>query len=476
MNFMQFALILWARRRILLLTLGGTFLTTLGVSLVLPKTYTASVSVVVDYKGTDPLTGVMLPAQLMPGYMATQVDIISSHSVALRVVDRLKLADVPLVREQFVDATDGQGSIRDWLADSLLEDLDVKPSRESSVINIEFGGADPQFAAELANGFAESYIQASLELKVDPARRQAGWFDEQIKGLRETLEKAQQRLSALQRESGIVAADDRLDLENARLAEISSQLVAAQAQTYDSESRLRQMNEASDKKRLHELPDILGNNLLQSMKADLGRAEGKLAETAERYGSNHPQYQSAAAEVATLRGKITAEINTAKGSIEQSADLTRQREQDLQQALDEQKSRILELKRQRDQVAVLTREVESAQRAYETAMQRASQVRLESQIDQSNIAILNPAIPPLKPSKPKILLNLILSIFLGTMLGVGFALMTELLDRRVRSGADLVEGLGLPVLAEMPSAQTERIRHPILGRLFGRLAAVISTG
>lgn len=467
MNFMQFAFILWARRRILLLTLGITFVTTLGVSLLLPKTYTASVSVVVDTKGTEPVTGMLLPAQLIPGYMATQVDVISSHNVAMKVVDRLKLTDVAQVRERFNEATDGQGSIRDWLADGLLKNLDVKPSRESSVINIEFAGSDPQFAAELANAFAESYIQTNLELKVDPARRQAGWFDEQIRGLREGLEKSQQRLSALQRETGIVAADDRLDVENARLAEISSQLVVAQAQTYDSESRLRQMSEASKKKRLHELPDILGSSLLQSMKADLGRAEGKLAEAAERYGNNHPQYQAAAAEVAALRSKITAEINTVKGSIEQSAAMARQREQDLQRALDEQKNRILELKQQRDQVAVMTRGVEGAQRAYDSAMQRASQVHLESQLEQGNIAILNPAIPPLKPSKPKILLNLILSIFLGTMLGVGFTLMAELLDRRVRSSFDLVEGLGLPVLVELPAPRMEGARYPLLERLFG---------
>lgn len=465
MNLNQFIVILWARRKILLLTLGATVLTTLAVSLVMPKTYVASVSVVVDYKGTDPLTGLMLPAQLMPGYMATQVDIISSHNVALKVVDRLKLADIPLVREQFAEATEGKGSIRDWLADALLKDLEVKPSRESSVIAISFAGQDPEYAAALANAFAEAYIQTGLELKVDPARRQAAWFEEQIQSLRGNLARAQEKLSAFQKEKGIAVADSRLDIESARLAEISSQLVLAQSQVYDSQSRLKLMNDADANKQLQALPDILQNSLLQSMKADLTRAEGKLAEIGGRYSGNHPQYQSAQAEVESLRGKIAGEIRTAMGAIQQTAELAQQRERELQGALENQKQRILELKQHHDEVDVLLKEVESAQHAYDLAMQRASQVHLESQMDQSNLAVLNPAIPPLQPSKPKLLLNLLLSVFLGSLLGTGAALLAELLDRRIRAIEDITEGAGLPVLAELPPPEDRSSR---LGRLAER--------
>ena len=88
MNFSQFILILRARYKIILSILTITVLTTLVVSLLLPKTYKATTALLLNYKGTDPVTGVTLPAQLMPGYMATQVDIINSPSTALKVVDQ----------------------------------------------------------------------------------------------------------------------------------------------------------------------------------------------------------------------------------------------------------------------------------------------------------------------------------------------------------------------------------------------------
>ena len=467
MNFSQLILILLARKYMILLTLLVTVATTTVISLLLPKSYTGTASVLVDFKGTDPITGMTLPAQLLPGYMATQVDIITSHNVALKVVDRLKIDKVPDVIEKFNEEAEGKGNIRDWLADSLLGDLEVLPSQESSVIVVSFSGADPEFAATLANTFVWAYIQANLELKVDPARQQATWFDEQIKGLRTKVEEAQKRLSDYHRESGLMpmAMDGRLDVESARLAELSSQLVAAQTQTYDSVTRQRQISGAHAKGKLGELPEILNNSLIQGMKSDLARAEGKLAETSGRLDRNHPQYQSAMAEVQSLKQKIAAEIQTAKGSIENAAVQAQQRENELKKALAEQKARVMELKQQHDRSDLLTQEMTSAQAALDSTTQRANQIRLESQRNVTDIAVLNPAIAPIKPSKPKVVLNIILSVLLGSMLGVGFGFLAEMTDRRVRSTDDITEGLGLPVLATIT---TPRRRS---GQLFRRRRA-----
>src|SRR5687767_6046561 len=142
MNFHQFLLILRARRWILISTLLLAVGATVLVSLLLPKTYKGTAAVLINYKGLDPVTGMMMPGQLMAGYMATQIDIISSKNVAMRVVERLRLAESPAVIAQFNEATGGAGDVRDWLADLLLTKLEIIPSRESSVVNISFAGSD----------------------------------------------------------------------------------------------------------------------------------------------------------------------------------------------------------------------------------------------------------------------------------------------------------------------------------------------
>ena len=435
------------------------------LSLVLPKHYSAAVSLVVDAKAADPVTGALLPVQMLPGYLPTQIDIIRSHSVALKVVDRLHLADLTEVREQFHADTGGAGTIRDWLADQLLDKLDARPSRESNVVEVSYSSADPQAAAAIANAFAEAYIRTSLELKVDPARQQAGWFDEQVAELRKALEGAQQRLSQYQSEHKILASDaERLDLENVKLAELSSQLVAAQNAMYAASTRRSQMGNAAQHDKVDEMPDILANPLVQNLKAELVRSEAKLADIGGRYGTNHPLYVGAVAERDSLLRKLTIEMSTAKGSINQAAAIADRQVGALQSAVEQQKARVLELNQQRDKLAILTRDVESARTAYDAVMGRKAHVRLESEINQTDIAVLNPAIPPLRPVFPMLALNLVLAVVLGLLVGAAVALLVELADRRLRLPADLAGELDIAVLAVLQRQPRIR-RHKNLPRL-----------
>jgi succinoglycan biosynthesis transport protein ExoP len=274
MSFGHFLLILRARWKVAVLTVLAVFLATLAASLLLPKKYTATTSLVVDFKGMDPVLGIILPAQLMPGYMATQVDIIQSHKVAVDVVNALRLTASPAAREQWREDTDGLGTPEDWLADVLLMKLDVKPSRESNIIEISWTGGDADFAAIVANAFASAYIKANLALRVNPARQAAALFDEQLGGLRDDLEKAQARLNEYQRKKGYSSADERLDVENSRLTELSAQYAAAQASAADATSRQRQLSEFLDRGTNPEsLPDVLASPVVQNLKTSLAASE-----------------------------------------------------------------------------------------------------------------------------------------------------------------------------------------------------------
>ena len=442
MNFSQFLLILQARKKIIFLTLIVTVLATLSVSLLLPKSYKATSSLVMNYKGVDPVTGLAMPGQLLPGYMATQIDIISSKNVALRVVDHLGLANSPAVIEQFNAATEGKGTVRDWLANLLLKKLEIVPSRESSVVDISFKGSDPQFVAAVANAFSDEYQKVSIQLKVEPMKKAASYFDEQTKMLRDNVEKAQNRLSKYQQENGIVSVDNRLDVESNRLNDLSAQLVMAQGQLMEANSRQRMAAGGNG----GESPDVASNPLIQSLKMGLGNAEAKLAELGQRLDKNHPQYQSAKAEADKLRADLREQLRITSNSVGNAAQIQQQREASVRAALAAQKSKVLELNRTRDEMGVLQKDVESAQRAFDVTSQRFSQTKIEGQSDQSDIAVLNPAVPPIEPSSPRVLMNTLLSIVLGTFLGIGLALLIEMLDRRVRSDHDLADLLQVPVL------------------------------
>ncbi|MHB1084281.1 MAG: chain length determinant protein EpsF [Thiobacillus sp.] len=456
MNFIQFLLILNARKGIILGVLLLTVAVTAAVSLWLPKEYTATTTLIIDSKSKDPFSGQLLPSQMFPGYMATQLDVIQSSNVALKVVRDLKLADSPGTHEQFMEATEGKGDINQWLGDLLLKKLDVEPSRESSVINISFSGTNPQFAAAMANAFAKTYIDTSLEMRLAPAKQTADWFDQQIVQLREKLDQAQQNLTAYQRDKGIVESEERLDVETRRMGDLAGQMVAAQSAAFDASSRTR--NSSS-------LPEVTNNPVVQGLKAQVAQGEGKLAELAGRVGANHPEFLRLQAEVNTYKVKLATELGTATRGVGATAGAARQRYNELSGAFDKQKARVLGLKQQREEASLLARDLENAQRIYDSALQRYGQSRMEAQSTQTDIAVLNPAVAPTESSKPRVFLNILLSLFLGTLLGVGIGFLVELLDRRVRSGQDIAAGLDIPVLAEV-TKKGRRLRA--LRRIFSR--------
>ncbi len=451
MNFTQFLLILKARAKIVLGVLGFVVLATLVINLLLPKIYKATTSLVLNYKGADPVTGLTVPAQLMPGYMATQIDIITSRNVALKVVEQLKFAENKSAQKQFTDATGGKGDIRGWFADKLLGGLEAKPSRESSVIEISFSGTDPEFAATMANAFAEAYQQTNIQLKAEPSQRASEFLDEKTKILRRNLEEANAKMSMYQQEKGLTSVMGNLDVESARLNELSSQLVSAQSQSFDSESRKRGTRGNGD-----ESPDVAANPIVQNLKIAITQAESKFSELSQRLGSSHPQYQSAEAELNKLKSQLLEQTRRATTTIGGSARISQQLESELRAAVNAQKARVLELNRSRDELSVLQRDVENAQRAVDSASQRLTQTTMEGSVNQADIAVLNPAVAPQRHSSPSIKFNLVLAAFLGTLLGIAAGLLAEMSDRRVRSREDMSELLEVPVLAVINSKKPKK--------------------
>lgn len=427
-----------ARFRVLLFVLGATVLVTTVVSLLLPKTYVATVAMLVDSKDDQSMSNtVEAHVRERIGYLQTQADIIGSQNVARKVVNKLGLAEQPESRAAFEKATDGEGSIEDWLTVGLLKELKVDTS-QSSVIYIAFPSEDPKFAAQIANAFAKAYMDTALELRVEPSRQTAAWFDEQMKGLRANLEQAQTRLTDFQKAKGLV--DERYDVETLALSDLATEVARAQG------------------RRAGIAPPENGYAaaVSQNVRAELLRAESRLQELSTRLGSNHPSYQRQLAETELLRTRLHSETGRNPGG---QTLQNQRRVAELRGELDAQQSRVLELKQSRYQLGVLARDVEIAQKAYETALQHSVDKRVESRASLTNINILHTAVAPFNPTRPRIGLNILLSVVVGSLLGLCIIYLMEMFDHRVRSQGDLKSELLVPVLADLSAWEPASARR-----------------
>ena len=120
-----------------------------------------------------------------------------------------------------------------------------------------------------------------------------------------------------------------------------------------------------------------------------------------------------------------------------------------------------EIKAQRDDMSVLQREVDAAQKALDLVLQRLTQTNLESQAQQANVSILTPATVPSTPFRPKPTLNIVVGALLGLVVGVLAVLTLEIAHRPIRSPEDLMTAANMPVLAVLPPADSRRSRRLI---------------
>ena len=441
----QFLVILAARWRTALLVFLGFIALGLAASLLMPKRYTATAAVLIDIRSPDPVVNGMSQGMLAPGYMATQVEEIQSERVTRRVIVALGMDKDAELRRNWVDDVHGKGDFEAWLSERLQKKLEVTPSREANVITIGFSSPDPAHSARVADAFMQAYIDTALELKVEPARAYNDLFDGRARQLREALETAQARLSDYQKSHGLINNGDRLDVENQRLTDLSTQLVVLQSTAAQNQGKRAQAGSHATA-----MPEVLADPVVAQLSSQQSAEEAHLQELQARYGERNPDVAAQRARIAALKAKYDAAVARASGTLAVNAGVTDAQVADVQRAIVDQRARVMALQGLRDEASVYKRDVDNAQAAYTAVQERVSQMGVESQNTRTNVSVLKHATEPASPSSPKLLRNLAVAIFLGAFTGIAVALVRELRDRRVRTVVDVEQELRQPLLMVLP--------------------------
>jgi chain length determinant protein EpsF len=440
----------------------------------MPKRFYSETTAVLDQPLPENAAAAAGGAAGITYFLATQRDVVGSRAVAQRVItnldlerdpdkarrliggDNIFLAALSTVRgwiaRLFASGEDAPQSLHEWLIENLVKNLSVSSGRDSKLLRVGFTSSDPQFSAAAANAMMRAFLEVNVHLKSAPARSETAWLDGQLKELREDLAKAETKLSEFQQSKGIIATDERLDSENLRLADLSAQLAMAQADAFSSDARRRQLADfASGRGRIADAPaEVITSSVVMRLREDIAQREAKLADMSRELGPNHPRYKTAAGELDNLRGQLGSEMRSMAQGLATQGSISGSREAGLRAALEKQKGRLLGMKRDREQVSMLARDVDNAQRSYNSAVQRISQARIEAASERPNAALVDEAAVPIRPASPRTMLNLAIGCALGLLLGLGAALQLESAQRQVRSGEDLAEILGVPILAVLP--------------------------
>jgi uncharacterized protein involved in exopolysaccharide biosynthesis len=327
----------------------------------------------------------------------------------------------------------------------------VEPVRNTRLVEIQVDDPDPKLAAEVANALASAYVHQNLELKLGAARDALTWLTAQVQDLKSKVNESELTLQRYREQSGLVAVEEKTSLTTKKLAEFNSNYVDAKAKRLEMETRLAELRRASQQPELLESsPIVMNNPLIQRLKGQLVELEVTRSKLLKTFRDKHPEVVKVQSQIDEISQRIREEVGRLALSLESEYNALKARENAMVQAVNQYRDEAQSLAKKEIQYGILKREADSNQQLYDVLLKRLKETGLSQGLDSSNVRIVEPAVTPIRPVKPRKLLNLAVGVVLGLLTGLVLAFFVEYMDDTVRAPEHVEQVIGVPVFALIP--------------------------
>jgi len=373
-------------------------------------------------------------------YIETQQEIIKSRRIAYRVMKNLGLRNT----EEFAKAKDP--------LDALLKKLKVELVRDTRILKINVEDESPKKAANIANEFAKVYVNSNIALKVQASSDAEGWLKDEVEKQKAKVRDNEIALQDYKEKNDIVSVANKENIINDALAKLNSNYVEAQRKKIKAEAAYKSLVEA-DKASLEldslskSLPD---NEIFMQLKKEYLSQQALLVEYQKVYKNKHPKMIKLLENIAYLESRIKNEVDIIKGNIKAEYEQSEEEEMKLKSSLEDKKKEALDLERRIIGYNALKRELDTNERILDIVLNRLKETSISQQIQTNNVRVQDLAEVPRKPVKPRKQLNVMFSVILGMIGGIGLALFREYMDITIKDSNDIVTMLQLPILGSVP--------------------------
>ena len=413
---------------------------TAGIAKMMPKTYAATATLMVNYESNDPLAARGIQTGPVPAYISTEMELMQSSAVLLPVVDKLNLtAD----QNYAAGYRSGTGDLRDWVKDVLSKGLEIDQGRfGSQLIYITASARDPVLAASIANTVADTYLEQQRQRVYGPASERAKNYAQELAELKHKVSVAQDQVTSFRQKNGVTDAA-------AQANNVEGDLLASLEQRYQEAQNQRRAAEVAANGDRTSSRAVMASTIIQGLKAQLNEQTTKLAQLRSTMGLAHPKVIELQNQITATRKSLNEEIAANGNNASSDLVAARQLEQKLAAAVEEQRTKVLGVRKLQDEGTKYVLELESAQSVYKRALDGYDQIMFATGEHYTNVNFISRAVPAMKAIKPNKIKLVMLGMLFGLFVGLGAPFIYELIfDRRVRCRDDFERGFGVPVLSE----------------------------
>jgi polysaccharide biosynthesis transport protein len=447
----------------------------LVVTLLDTKRYTASASVQINDQSQRVLgNDEEIQSQVNSSWdtdrsLQTQVDMLKSRALATRVMKRLHLEGNARFYEQMEVAPPGPGgtsptSLRELTIGLLRGNMDIRLPRNSRIATITFNSTDQQLSAQVANAYAEEFIQASLQQRYDSSSYARNFVANQLQEAKGKLEQSERNLNNYARSAGLIrtrevgASGDGKDsgsgassVTTASLLQLNAAASQARASRIGAEAKLRSISSKS----LFADREAMSNPAVQSLFTQRAEVEAKLQDELTRHLEGHPNVRQLRARLKTIDAQLTLAAQNVRSAARAEYEAAVTTERQLEAQVNALKSATLAEQDSSVEYNLLAREADTNRALYDGLLQRYKELNASAGISTSNIAIIDRAEPPTGPSSPNLMKNLAYALLAGLGLAAVTTFLRSQFDDTVRVPEDVEHKLELPLLGVIPRARME---------------------
>ncbi|HEV2118271.1 MAG TPA: polysaccharide biosynthesis tyrosine autokinase, partial [Terriglobales bacterium] len=376
---------------------------------------------------------------------------LKSDKLAWRTIEELQLAENPTFAGKPPALAADLDQRKVGLIDSFRGRLNVQLVPRTRMLLVGFESPDPRLAAQVASTLVNNYVDYNFREKYDATRQVSGFMEQQLDELKAKVEKSQQALVEYERQHEIVNTSEKQNVLEQMLSDVSRDLTAAESERIQKESLYRQVlsNRA-------QVAALAHSELVQKLEEKAADLAGQYTEVASQYGPKFPRALRLQEQLAECQRQIAREQSRVIARMRHDYNAALSRESLAAEAFARQKEQLGKLNQLLVQHNILQREFESNQQLYQSLLQRLKDATVSAGLRSTNIHVVDSALPPSAPIRPRKAMNIALGLLGGLVLGIMGAFAQEGLDRSVNS-ADQIESLLLtPALAVIPLDRSSR--------------------
>ena len=455
-----------------LAVLTSVVLLALAFSLLQTPRYTATASVMIAPRKVEVGPESATPADpLTDANVDSQVEVLKSGLLAGAVVDALQLTN----DRAFLASLDPPGRLsflhrggtaapesisRPAAIQKLEKGLAIRRVAQTLVLEIAFSSPDAALAARIANGYANAFVAQSVDLKLQDSRSSNALLGSQLDKLRRQVEAAETAVSqykiqnnllsvagSTMAEQEIVSLDQEVAANRAAAAEASARLDTARQQ-------LARGSHGDD------LGESLNSPVIQELRKERSEVSGKLADLQVGFGPRYPEVVSAKQQIADIDRQIDAEIKRLISNLDAQNQVAQRRLDSMQGSVGAARGQLTTANTASVRLDELQRTADSVRTLYEGVLNRMKETQTQEATAEPDARVSNYAVAPPAPSSPKLAINLLIGVLLGTGAGIALVFLREETDTGLRTLEDVEQRLGVPYFGALPTLKSS-VRKPL---------------